>query len=48
MIAISQTRSKNQKGNEIVEFGLVFGILFFMIVGALDFSQFLFVHQTIV
>ena len=40
-------RRRNQRGSTILESGLVFGVFMFMLVGTLDFGQFLFRHQSL-
>jgi Flp pilus assembly protein TadG len=45
---ISQRRQKHSKGAVFLETGLVFVIFAFMLVGAFDFAQFLFIHQALV
>ena len=40
-------RKRNQRGSTILESGLVFGSFMFMLVGTLDFGQFLFRHQSL-
>jgi Flp pilus assembly protein TadG len=45
---ISQRRQKGSKGAVFIETGLVFVIFAFMLMGAFDFAQFLFIHQALV
>jgi hypothetical protein len=45
---ISQRRQKHSKGAVFLETGLVFVIFAFMVMGAFDFAQFLFIHQALV
>jgi Flp pilus assembly protein TadG len=45
---ISQRRQKDSKGAVFIETGLVFVIFAFMLMGAFDFAQFLFIHQALV
>src|SRR5216684_7563022 len=45
---ISQPRLKHSKGAVFLETGLVFVIFAFMLMGAFDFAQFLFIHQALV
>ena len=45
---ISQRRLKLSKGAVFLETGLVFVIFAFMLMGAFDFAQFLFIHQALV
>jgi Flp pilus assembly protein TadG len=45
---ISQRRQKHSKGAVFLETGLVFVIFAFMLMGAFDFAQFLFIHQALV
>jgi Flp pilus assembly protein TadG len=45
---ISQRRQKQSKGAVFLETGLVFVIFAFMLMGAFDFAQFLFIHQALV
>ena len=45
---VSARRLRRSKGNVIVESSLIFTALFFMILGAFDFGQFLFIHQALV
>jgi len=46
--SISRRRQKHSKGAVIVETGMVFVIFAFMLMGAFDFAQFLFIHQALV
>ena len=41
-------RRKNQRGSAIIESGLVLSSFMFMLIGPIDFGQFLFRHQSIV
>ena len=43
----SQAR-KRQRGSVLVETGLIFTTFAFMLIGAFDFGQFLFIHQALV
>ena len=45
---ISERREKRSKGSVLVETGFVFIIFAFMLMGAFDFAQFLFIHQALV
>ena len=45
---ISRRRQKQSRGAVIIETGLIFVVFTFMLMGAFDFAQFLFVHQAIV
>jgi Flp pilus assembly protein TadG len=45
---ISRRRQKHSKGAVLLETGLVFVIFAFMLMGAFDFAQFLFIHQALV
>ena len=45
---ISQHRQRRSKGAVFVEAGFVFIIFAFMLMGAFDFGQFLFIHQALV
>jgi Flp pilus assembly protein TadG len=45
---ISPRRQKHSKGAVLLETGLVFVIFAFMLMGAFDFAQFLFIHQALV
>ena len=45
---ISQRRQKRSKGAVFLETGFVFVIFAFMLMGAFDFAQFLFIHQALV
>src|SRR5260370_18688376 len=45
---ISPRRQKHSKGAVFVETGLVFVVFAFMLMGAFDFGQFLFIHQALV
>jgi len=46
--SISRRRQKHSKGAVFVETGMVFVIFAFMLMGAFDFAQFLFIHQALV
>ena len=39
---------KRQRGSVLVETGMIFTIFAFLVIGAFDFGQFLFVHQALV
>ena len=41
-------RRRNQRGSAIVESGLILTVFLTMLIGIVDFGQFLFVHQTLV
>jgi Flp pilus assembly protein TadG len=45
---ISQRRLKRSKGAVLVETGFVFVMFAFLLMGAFDFAQFLFIHQALV
>ena len=45
---ISPRRQKRSRGAVIIETGLVFVLFAFMLMGAFDFAQYLFVHQALV
>ena len=45
---ISQRRQERSRGAVFLETGLVFVIFAFMLMGAFDFAQFLFIHQALV
>src|SRR5260370_1096289 len=45
---ISRRRQKQRKGAVIIETGLIFVVFAFMLMGAFDFAQFLFIHQALV
>jgi len=45
---ISRQRKKRRKGAVLVETGLIFVAFSFMLMGAFDFAQFLFIHQALV
>ncbi len=45
---ISQRRLKRSKGAVFVETGFVFVMFAFLLMGAFDFAQFLFIHQALV
>src|SRR2546425_1803926 len=45
---ISRRRQKQSKGAVIIETGLIFVVFSFMLMGAFDFAQFLFIHQALV
>ena len=45
---ISQRRQKRSKGAVFIETGLIFVVFSFMLMGAFDFAQFLFIHQALV
>lgn len=45
---VSARRLERSKGNTIVESSLILTALFFLILGAFDFGQFLFIHQALV
>jgi Flp pilus assembly protein TadG len=45
---ISPRRQKQSKGAVFIETGLVFVIFAFLLMGAFDFGQFLFIHQALV
>ena len=45
---ISRRRQKNSRGAVIIETGLIFVVFTFMLMGAFDFAQFLFIHQALV
>lgn len=45
---ISQRRQERSKGAVFIETGLVFVVFAFMLIGAFDFAQFLFIHQALV
>ncbi len=45
---ISPQRQKRSKGAVFIETALVFVIFVFMLMGAFDFGQFLFIHQALV
>jgi hypothetical protein len=45
--ATSRRRAYRQRGSALVEGALIFLLLAAMLIGAVDFSQFLFVHQTL-
>src|SRR5260370_20629880 len=45
---ISPRRQKHSKGAVFIETGLVFVIFAFLLMGAFDFGQFLFIHQALV
>jgi hypothetical protein len=45
---LSDRRKKGQRGSALVESSLVLTIFLFMMVSALDFAQFLFIHQSLV
>ena len=45
---ISLRRQKQSKGAVIIETGLIFVAFVFMLMGAFDFAQFLFIHQALV
>jgi hypothetical protein len=48
MRAIKQTRQhKRQRGSALVEGALICGSFFYMLIGTMDFGQFLFIHQTL-
>src|SRR5690349_21417019 len=42
------TSGRKQRGSVLVETGLVFTTFAFLVIGAFDFGQFLFVHQALV
>src|SRR6266849_1439342 len=44
---ISQRRQKRSKGAVFIETGLIFVVFSFMLMGAFDFAQFLFIHQAL-
>src|SRR5712691_1852145 len=45
---ISRQRQKRSRGAVLVETGLIFIAFAFMLMGAFDFAQFLFIHQALV
>ena len=45
---ISRQRQKRRRGAVLVETGLIFVAFSFMLMGAFDFAQFLFIHQALV
>src|SRR5436190_13065159 len=45
---ISRRRQKQSRGAVLIETGLIFVAFSFMLMGAFDFAQFLFVHQALV
>jgi Flp pilus assembly protein TadG len=45
--AISLARQKRSRGSVVVEAGLTFVILVFLLMGVFDFAQFLFIHQAL-
>lgn len=45
---ISRRRQEHSRGAVLIETGLVFIIFVFMLMGAFDFAQFLFIHQALV
>jgi Flp pilus assembly protein TadG len=45
---ISRQRQKRSRGAVLVETGLIFVAFSFMLMGAFDFAQFLFIHQALV
>src|SRR5712692_4413880 len=45
---ISRRRQKRSRGAVIIETGLIFVVFSFMLMGAFDFAQFLFIHQALV
>jgi Flp pilus assembly protein TadG len=45
---ISRRRQKHSKGAVFLETGLIFVVFVFMLMGAFDFAQFLFIHQALV
>src|SRR5712692_7809106 len=45
---ISRRRQKRSRGAVIIETGLIFIAFAFMLMGAFDFAQFLFIHQALV
>jgi Flp pilus assembly protein TadG len=44
---LSRRRQKQSKGAVIIETGLIFIVFAFMLMGAFDFAQFLFIHQAL-
>jgi ABC-type sulfate transport system permease subunit len=46
--SISWRRQKRSRGAVFVETGLVLVVFMFMVMGAFDFAQFLFIHQALV
>ena len=48
MRPVSERRLKRSRGSVIIESSLVLVALFFLILGAFDFGQFLFIHQALV
>src|SRR5712692_3464702 len=45
---ISRRRQKRSRGAVIIETGLIFVVFSFILMGAFDFAQFLFIHQALV
>src|SRR5712692_5049785 len=45
---ISRRRQKRSRGAVIIETGLIFVVFSFMLMGAFDFAQFLFIYQALV
>src|SRR5215510_9344766 len=45
---ISRPRQKNSRGAVLIETGLILVVFLFMLMGAFDFAQYLFIHQALV
>src|SRR2546427_8763282 len=45
---ISRRRQKNSRGAVLMETAFIFVVFAFMLMGAFDFAQFLFIHQALV
>jgi Flp pilus assembly protein TadG len=44
---ISQKTSRRRRGSTLVELSLIFALVFCLLIGALDFGQFLYIHQAL-
>src|SRR5262249_40610142 len=45
---VSRPRQKNSRGAVLIETGLILVVFLFMLMGAFDFAQYLFIHQALV
>jgi len=45
---VVSTTNRSERGNTIIESAFIFGVFLFMLIGVMDFGQYLYIHQNLV